>query len=539
MKISAIDLVVILVYLIGIVLVGLWSTRKSKMTSENYFLAGRGLGWASIGAALFASNISTIHLTGLAADGYRLGLVAGNWEWMATFTLVLLGIVFAPFYFKTKISTLPEFLEKRFDGRSRTLLAFMAILGALFIHIGISLYAGAVVFQNFFGLNVYVSILVISAVTTIYTVAGGLKAVVITENVQTVILLVGSLILTFLAVAAVVDTGIDSVESLKAALKPGQLEMLHSGESLIGKEEGYPWYAFLLGYPVLGIWYWCTDQTIVQRVLGAKSEKDAQYGPLFAGLLKILPVFLLILPGVLAYVLFKEQIAHPNDTLPVLINQLLPIGLKGVFAAALLAALMSTIAAALNSCSTLVAVDIVKRIKPDTPDLRQVKIGRYTAVVVMIVAILWSTQGGKFGSIFQAINDIAAAFAPPISVVFLLGVFYKRGTKEASFYTLVFGFVMGLVLFILDFEPISGFKYVTDGLGVHFLMRAWWMFCICMVVFILISLCTPEPDRELIENTTWGGSKIKMVKKSKDWITPKNLAIILIVLMVVLYAIMG
>ena len=186
LNIAPIDLGIVLVYLIGIVVIGVMSTRSQKMNSENYFLAGRGLGWMSIGAALFASNISTIHLTGLAADGYRLGLVAGNWEWMASFTLILLALIFAPFYFRTKISTLPEFLEKRYDSRSRTFLAFMGIIGALFIHIGISLYAGAIVFQNFFGLNVYVSILVISVITTIYTVAGGLKAVVVTENVQAV-----------------------------------------------------------------------------------------------------------------------------------------------------------------------------------------------------------------------------------------------------------------------------------------------------------------------------------------------------------------
>ena len=363
MKIGTIDVVIILVYLVGIVAVGLLSARsKEKMTGEGYFLAGRGLKWGSIGAALFASNISTIHLTGLAAEGYRVGLVAGNYEWMATFTLLLLAMIFAPFYIKTKISTLPEFLEKRYDSRSRTILAIIAIIGALFIHIGISLYAGAIVFEKFFGLNIYVSIIGISVITAIYTIAGGLKAVVITENIQTVILLLGSIILTGLAIVAVQDTGIETIEQLKAALKPDQLKMLHSGDSEIGKE-GMAWYMFFLGYPILGIWYWCTDQTIVQRVLGAKTLEDAQKGALFAGVLKFLPPFILILPGTLAYVLFQQDITDPNQALPVLINQLLPTGLKGIFAAALLAALMSTIAAALNSCSSLVALDVVKRIK--------------------------------------------------------------------------------------------------------------------------------------------------------------------------------
>ena len=539
MNISKIDIVIILLYMVGIVLLGVLSTRKQKLTSENYFLAGRGLTWSTIGAALFASNISTIHLIGLAADGYRLGLVAGNWEWMATFTLIILGMVFAPFYIKTKISTLPEFLEKRFDSRSRTLLAFMGIVGALFIHIGLSLYAGAVVFQEFFGINVYLSILIISLMTTVYTVAGGLKAVVVTENVQTIILIFGSIMLTVFAVFAVNDMGITSWSGLKEILKPGQLKMLHSGDSHIGSEEGYTWYAFFLGYPVLGIWYWCTDQTIVQRVLGARSQAHAQKGALFAGLLKILPVFILILPGVLAFALFQEKIGHPNEALPVLINELLPVGLKGVFAAALLAALMSTIAAALNSCSSLVDIDILKRVNPDISDKKQIKYGRIVAVVVMIIAILWSTQGGRFGSIFQAINDIAVAIAPPISAVFLLGVFYKRGTKEAAFYTLIIGFVIGIILFLLDFEAVSGYKYITDGLGIPFLMRGWWVFCLSIILFVIISKLTPAPDAEQIDQTTWRNPRDIISGPIKSIKDIRVLAGGLLFLVILLYIIFG
>ncbi len=539
MEISLIDLSIIIIYMLGIVALGLFSTRKQRLTSENYFLAGRGLSWPTVGAALFASNISTIHLIGLSADGYRLGLVTGNFEWIATFTLILLGIVFAPFYIKTKIATLPEFLEKRFDSRSRTFLAFMAIIGALFIHIGMSLYAGAIVFRQFFGINMYLSILLVSFMTTVYTVFGGLKAVVITENVQTVILLVGSFILTASAIMAVQNMGINSLSELNEVLRPGQLEMLHSGDSDIGRNEGYTWYAFFLGYPVLGIWYWCTDQTIVQRVLGAKTLSDAQRGALFAGLLKILPVFMIILPGVLAFVLFQDKIENPNDTLPVLINELLPIGFKGVLAAALLAALMSTITAALNSCSSLVAVDIVKRINPGVSDKLQIRYGRITAVVVMIISILWSTQGGKFGSIFQAINDIAVAIAPPISAVFLLGVFYKRGTKEAAFYTLVVGFFIGVIAFLLDFEPVSGYKYFTVGLGIPFLMRGWWVFCISAILFVVISEMTPPPDPKQIAETTWERPKAIIEGAIQSIFDIRILAGILLLLMVVLYSIFG
>ena len=509
MSIDKLDLIIIVVYLVGILLIGILSVRLKKMTSEGYFLAGRGLGWVMVGAALFASNISTIHLVGLAASGYNEGLVWGNFEWLASITLILLGLVFAPFYFKSKISTLPEFLEKRYGPTARTLLAIIAIIGALFVHIGLSLYAGAVVFHAFFGISVLTSILVISVITAIYTILGGLKAVVVTESIQTVILILGAILLTVFAIAALPEHGVTTLAELKAQLKPGQLKMLHSKESLEllgegGFESGLTWYACLLGYPVLGLWYWCSDQTIVQRVLGARNRQAAQMGPIFAGFLKILPVFILVFPGVIAYVLFKDIIGtDANQTLPVMINQLLPTGLKGILAATLLAALMSTIAAALNSSATLVAVDIVKRLRPSTTDRQQIKYGRMAAVVVMILAMAWSTQGEKFSSIFEAVNKIAAAIAPPVATVFLFGVFSKRGTNRAAIVTMIAGLFMGIVAFCLDFEPISGHMYLTRGLHIPFMMQAWWLFVICSVIYFAVSYTSPRPPAEVIENYTW------------------------------------
>lgn len=535
LKIPVLDLVIIIAYLVGIVTVGILATRKQKLDADNYFLAGRSLRWGVIGAALFASNISTIHLVGLAASGYKEGLVWGNFEWMATFTLILLGIVFAPFYFKNKISTLPEFLEKRYSSGSRTFLAFMAIIGALFIHIGMSLYAGAAVFEQFFGIDVLTSIIIISIITTIYTVLGGLKAVVITETIQTVLLLFGAVLVTYFAIDALPSVGINSFAEFKAALKPNQLSMIHTDNS-----SGLAWYAILLGYPVLGIWYWCSDQTIVQRVLGAKTLKDAQRGPLFAGLLKILPVFLLVLPGVIAYVLFGDIIGDDaNQTLPVLINKLIPTGLKGLISAGLLAALMSTIAAALNSSATLVAVDIVKRIKPETSDEMQVKIGRYSAVVVMLLAMLWSTQGGRFSSIFEAINAIAANLAPPITTVFIFGVFWKRGTKQASLTTLIFGFTLGAIAFAIDLPVFGDTKIITETWGIHFMMQAWWLFCICTLVYVTVSLMTPPPAKENIEGLTWDNPLDVIRGKIAGMGDPRILAAGLFVLMGILYAIIG
>ena len=540
-KISQIDASIIIFYLAGILLVGIFSVRFKKMTSDGYFLAGRGLNWIMVGAALFASNISTIHLVGLAASGYNEGLVWGNFEWLASITLIMLGLIFAPFYFKSKISTLPEFLEKRYDSRSRTVLAFIAIIGALFVHIGMSLYAGAVVFETFFGINVITSILVISIVTTIYTVLGGLKAVVVTETIQTVILILGAIMLTGFALFALSDFGINSIAEFKANIKPGQLEMLHTQKSLnsLGGDTGLTWYACLLGYPILGLWYWCSDQTIVQRVLGAKTKQDAQLGPVFAGFLKILPVFILVLPGVIAYVLFKDIIGtNANMALPVMITQLLPVGLKGVMAATLLAALMSTIAAALNSSATLVAVDIVKRINPSTSDQKQIKIGRYAAVVVMLLAMAWSTQGDKFSSIFEAINKIAAAIAPPVAVVFLFGVFSKRGTRQAAFITLISGLLLGIVAFCIDFEPISGYMYLTRGLHIPFMMQAWWLFVVCSVMYFTISYMTQRPSQEVTDNYTWDSplafitkDEFKGIKDARLW------SGILILMLIILYMI--
>ena len=535
-NIPILDLIIIILYLVGILVIGVLSTRKLKLTGSIYFLAGRSLSWGVIGAALFASNISSIHLVGLAASGYNEGLVWGNFEWMASFTLILLGLVFAPFYFKTQISTLPEFLERRYSPASRSFLAFMAILAALFIHIGMSIYAGAAVFEQFFGINVFTSIVIISIITGIYTILGGLKAVVVTETIQAGVLILGSVLVTVFACLALPSHGIHSVAEFKAALRPGQLDMLQTHSSA-----GLAWYAILLGYPVMGIWYWCTDQTIVQRVLGAKTQYDAQVGPLWAGFLKLLPVFILVFPGVVGYALFKDQIgSNSNLTLPTLINQVVPTGLKGLVGAGLLAALMSTIAAALNSSATLVAVDIVKRLKPGTSDQVQVRIGRYSAVVIMLLAMVWSTQGGRYSSIFEAINAIASNIAPPITTVFLWGVFWRRGTKEAAISTLFFGFLLGAAAFILDLPVFGSEKIITHRWGIPFMMQAWWGFCITSVFYVIVSLCTPKPSPEQLEGLTWKNPLAILTQdRLKSANDPRVIAGVLLLATIVLYIIFG
>ncbi len=533
---SIADSIIIFLYLAGITGVGLLVNRKKSASAEDYFLAGRSLKWPVIGAALFASNISTVHLVGLAASGYGDGLVWGNFEWMAVLTLIALGLIFAPFYFKTKISTLPEFLERRYNRAARTCLAVLSLFSALFIHIGVSLYAGAVVLEHFFGINLYLSIISISLLTALYTIVGGLQSVVITETIQTVVIIGGAVLLTIFAIMSLPEHGIHSLADLKAATKPGQLNIIPNSSN----GSGLTIAGMLLGYPILGVWYWCADQTIVQRVLGAGSLKDAQTGPLFAAALKILPVFTLVLPGVLGYVLFRDEIKHANDTFPVLVNQLMPVGLKGLLTAALLAALMSTIAAALSSAGSLVSIDIVQRNRPDIPDKKLVKVGRITAAVVMLIAISWSPVIAKFNSIFEAINVLLTVVSPPITTVFLWGVLWKRGNHQGAIASFIGGFSLGLIVFLLDFPLIGDTKYVTEVLGISFMMQAWWLFVLSSGIYVAVSLLTPAPTTEKIQLYSFGYTASAGVNQTGT----RNkylvlIALALVLLLIILYSIIG
>ncbi len=529
LNISKLDFAIILAYLLLIIGMGLYVSRKQKRTVDSYFLAGRSLKWPTIGLSLFATNISTVHLIGLAADGYRVGLVVGNFECLAAFTLIMLGLVFAPIYHRSGVVTLPDFLEQRYSAGSRIMLAIMGVVAALFIHIGMTLYAGSTIMHEFFGIDVFTSVLVISAITTLYTVMGGLKAVVITESIQTVLLIIGSIAITWFAVGALNDQGIDSFSKLRDALPEKHMSMIH-------ENGGFSWYAFVLGYPVLGIWYWCADQTIVQRVLGAQTEQDAQIGPLFAGFIKVLPLMIMVFPGVIAYVLFQNQIGEdPNRALPVLINKLITedlMGLKGLIAAGLLAALMSTIAGALNSTATLISIDVVKKLKPETSDAKLVAAGRITAIVVMILAIGWSTMGSKFESIFSGLNSMIACLAPPITVVFIWGVLWPRGTAKASLVTLIMGSMLGGLTFALDF----GFGLITNDLGIPFMLQAWWLFVICSVIFVAVSLLTPPPTNDQIEMMCWKHPLKEIVFRKLSGVTdPRLIALLLALIMSGIY----
>lgn len=557
------DTTVLAVYLLGITLFGVWVGFRREATSTQYFLANRSLGWFTVGAAIFTSNISTIHLVGLAASGAKDGMVVGNFEWMACFTLILLGLVFAPFYISSGVSTLPEFMERRYCPAARTFLAVIGLLGALFIHIGISLFAAAKLFESFVGVPMLVTILVLSLLTVTYTALGGLKAVVMTECIQVCLLLAGALFITFRGVQALGDVGVHDMANFRAAVEPGQLSMFQPVLDSTGRLNGFSWLAVLLGYPILGIWYWCADQTHVQRVLAAKDLGAAQNGSLFAGFLKISPVFLMVLPGVIGYVLWRRgafQLASIpgtglpdyNTMLPALVNFLVPTGLKGLLAACMASALMSCMAAALNSCATLISMDIVKRRAPGMPDSRVVMIGRITTGVIMLLAMLWSTQGNQFGTIFEAINKIPMTFAPAVTTVFLLGLLWRRGTAQAAMATLYAGTLMGCVYFIADLPSTgrwilggaasTGFSgLVTDpaqGLGIPFMLVGPLLAVVCIGIYVVTSLNTPAMSPRILQELCWDHPFAFLRGRITSASDPRAVALALFVTVSILYWVM-
>lgn len=633
-----IDIAVTIAYIVGIVALGCWAgtRRKNKDDAARaYFLAGGTLRWPVIGLALFATNISCVHLVSLAQSGYDTGLLNGNFEWMAAFTLIMLGLFFAPFYIRSGVATLPDFLERRYCRACRDWLAVLSIVSAVTIHIGFSFLTGGIVLSGIFPeINIYACIIVIAALTGLYTIIGGLMAVVVTEAIQTIVLIIGASLITWFAwermggwepmqaVLAVQDFwGADNMDKI-SMLRPH------------GDSSGMPWYSILLGYPVLGIWYWCADQTIVQRVLGAKDENHARVGPLFAGVIKILPVFIFVMPGLFAFTLIKsgalddqaliepESAAHrrinmlehlklnpeklsglnwtdqdqeilqridfssnhlyrlklagvydENSILKVdsalqkgliqpataefllrraepiynskhiygaMITQLLPTGMVGIMVAALLAALMSTVSGALNSISTLFSFDLYKRIRPDATDERLVFVGRVTAFIALLVAIGLVPLLNRYESIFNGLNEIIAHIAPPITCVFLLGVFWKKASAMSAKLTMWAGSALGVVVFILtqleELTPAGPWLRALSGDS--FMMMAFYLLCACIIMQIIFASIWPANHTEDSSRLYWR-SPLEPVR-DKGWPFPADyrfLALLLFAAMVVLYSI--
>jgi SSS family solute:Na+ symporter len=463
----------------------------------SYFLAARTLAWPIIGLSLFSTNISTVHIVALCEQGYRSGLAFANFELAAVFTLVILAVFFVPFYLRAHITTLPDFLEKRFNRNCRDFLAFVSIISAIFIHIGVSLYAGAVVINAMLGFGTDVAqlmptMIAIALATGLYVVVGGLLAVTLTDAIQTTTLLLGSTIVTYFAM-----TKLGGWDVLHNTVGPQMLSVLRP----TGDFSGLPWHAVVLGYPVIGIWYWCTDQTIVQRVLGAKNEDHGKAGALFAGFLKLLPMFLFVLPGLLCLALVNKgllpELADPKTAFAHMVMNLLPAGFRGLIVAGLLAALMGTIAGALNSIATLFSFDLYKRFKPNTSDKKLVHIGRIATVVGVIAAIIWSPIISKFPSIYAAIASMICYIAPPITAVFMVGIFWKRATAKAAAITLWSGFGMGLLIFALDLGKAH------TGWSMNFMHAAGMMCGICILIMIIASLIDTDTNTEENLKLVW------------------------------------
>ncbi len=540
---SSLDWWVVIIYLAGIVGLGCYAglRRRGQESPERFFLASRSLRWPTIGMALFATNISCVHLVSLAQAGYDQGLLMGNFEWMAAFTLILLALFFVPFYLRAKVTTLPDFLEKRYCRACRDWLALVSVVAAIILHIAFPLATGWLVLHSIFGIEKWLCILAICSLTALYTVVGGLAAVVITETVQAIVLIVGACVITAFAYAKVGGwTGlVDGLARTDDLLK---LSMLRSPTV----ERELPWYAILLGYPVLGIWYWCADQTIVQRVLGAKDENHARVGALFCAAIKVLPVFIFVLPGLMFAVILRQEllpgVAVPNskEVYGVMIHSLLPPGLVGIMAAALMAALMGNLASAANSISTLVSYDLWKRFRPETSNMRLIAIGRTATCLAFAVGIGLVSLLDRYESIFVGLNDVIAHLAPPITAVFVLGIFWPAASARGAKWTMWIGSAAGAFVYALKvlrkWQP-EAMAWSPDFFSATpFMMMAFYLCIGCITLQVGLTGAMPkEPgtDPEKLHWTTpW------QALTSPGWSgfgNYKRLSAVVFIAMVILY----
>lgn len=498
LTIGIIDLLIILGYFGAVFGIAVWSTRKGAVreTSAGYFLAGRNIGWVVVGTSLFASNIGSEHLVGLAGTGADSGVAVGQFEILASLILLILGWVFVPFYLKSGVYTMPEFLERRYSKGARAYLSWISIIAYVLTKISVTIYAGGVVFSAM-GMDFWSGALLVVIATGIYTVFGGLRAVVFTEFMQTFVLIGGSLVVTALGLWQIGGWG----------------ELYNiAGSSFFNmwqpaSHPDFPWTGILFGAPILGVWYWCTDQYIVQRVLSAKDIDNARRGTILGGFLKVLPLFIFVVPGMIAYALAKSGklvLEQSDQALPALIGSLLPTGLKGFVLAGLLAALMSSLSAVFNSCSTLITWDIYKKFRPEASERRLVTVGQIATVVLVIFGLLWIPfMKNISGQLYKYLQSVQAYISPPIAAVFLLGIFMKRLNGRGAMASLLVGFALGMVRLLaeLNKEHLSGLLHTYAS--VNFLHFAVFLFVVCSAVLIVVSLLSAPPSEAQIAGLTY------------------------------------
>lgn len=471
-QLSTLDLTVIGAYAVLILVIGVVTARRTH-SSEDLFLAGRRLGWVPIGLSLFASNISSTTLIGLAGAAYTWGIAVANYEWMAAPILVLFALVFAPLYLNARIGTVPEYLERRFDWRARRYFSGLTLVANILVDTAGTLFAGALVLTTFVpGLDLFAAALLLAAVAAAYTAAGGLAAVVYTDVIQAILLLSGATLVALLSFAAV-DFQWSSVA---AVTTPEQRSLF-----LPLSDPNLPWLGVLVGVPVLGFYFWCTNQFIVQRVLGARDLAHARAGALFAGLLKLPVLLIMVLPGVMAVVILPP-LENGDQVFPALVAELLPAGLSGLILAALAAALMSSIDSTLNAASALLTLDFIKPMRPTLSPRQLAWVGRAGILVFMLLSSLVAPLIGHFEGLFHYLQTALSYLVPPVAVVFLLGAFWGRPDAVSALATLVGGHLLSAVLFLL---------WLTGLLDLHFTLVAGLSFAASGLIMVAATLLRP------------------------------------------------
>lgn len=454
------------------------SNKGAKSGDEDIFLAGRSLHWYSIGFSIFNTNINPIQLMGMCAAAYASGMVTANFEWLAWWFLMLLAMLFVPFYLTSKTSTLPEFMEKRFGKNCHTFLSYYALLTTLVLWLGGSLYAGGKMVAQLMDWELWQAILFIAAIATSFTAAGGLAAVVRTEVFQSILILGASATMTVMAF-----NKIGSLDRIIEQVPNDYWTLFRPSD-----DKAYPWHAVLLGYPVLAIWYWCADQTIVQRVLAARDIKNAQGGAIFTSLLKVIMPIIFLVPGILCLVLYPN-LTDPDQAYFTLVTGTLPHGMIGLIVAVLIAALIGGISSGLNSFSTVFTLDVyAKAISPNATSIQLNRVGRWVTLFAALLAVGFGyllSFAGK--NLFDLLQSIIAFFAPPMSAVFLIGVLWKRATGQAAFATLLVG---SIICISIGLCSILG--YPNKEFWPHFLLLSFYLFAGLSAFFIILSLSTQD-----------------------------------------------
>jgi len=493
-----------------------WVLRQKEDDTTDYFLAGRNAGWVAIGASIFASNIGSEHLVGLAGTGYNSGMALAHWE-MHAWIILILGWVFVPFYARSRVFTMPEFLEKRYTPGARSFLSVISLVSYVLTKVSVTVYSGGVVFKTVLGIDEFMGIdffwigaLGLVILTGLFTIFGGMKAVLYTSVAQAPVLIIGSCV--------ILVTGLSAVGGWGEVMK-------HMGDQVHlirpASDPDYPWTGIIFASAVIGFWYWCTDQYIVQRTLSAKDEKNARRGTIFAAYLKLLPVFIFMIPGMIAFTAHQKgvlQIDSADAAFPTLVATLLPAGIKGVVVGGLVAALMSSLASLFNSSATLFTVDFYKRYRPESSEKHLVTVGRIATGVVVVLGIVWIPMMARIASVlYEYLQEVQSLVAPSIAATFFLGVFSKRITRIAGTAGLIVGFVIGMIRLALVMFRDS---FAPDTLLGQFVAINWLHFCVFLFVFsavliIVVSIFTKAPDEESIKGLTFGSASSGQVAETR------------------------